>query len=69
MGEGVVAELESVAMKHPGHVRVAHHHAADLEERRGHVLGEQYRGDLRRPRGVGSVVERQRDVVAGRGLV
>ena len=70
MGEGVAAHLVPVGQLAPDQCRIAGHPAADVEERRRHAFGPQHAENLRRPRRVGTVVERQRDrlcrQVAGR---
>src|ERR1700686_5393451 len=68
-GEGVVAQLEALAVEHAREVGVAHDLRADLKEGGGHVLEVQYGGDLGGPFGAGAIVEGERDAPAGGGLV
>ena len=68
MGEGVVAELETVAGEHADDVRMAGRFAPDEEERRRHVLTTQQGSNPRRPARIRAVVEGERNATARRRL-
>ncbi len=69
MGEGVVADLVSFVEDPLGNAWKFLDLGADLEERRLHPVLLQHVEDLRRPLGIGPVVERDRDFLFLRAAV